>query len=211
MPIKAKKVNLDEALANKACSESNLYPSNNSKSISANKLIYLFNSVFQKTENTILCGGGAEPEYLPASNRAAYHRVIFTHDYVSSALHEIAHWCIAGKERRLKPDYGYWYIPDGRNQQEQSQFEQVEVKPQALEWIFSRACGVDFRISVDNISAEGQSQPSHTFKQQIMHQAREYCRTGLDTRALRWLHALHDEFQYPLPLIDSYYSVDGLK
>ncbi len=39
------------------------------------------------------------------------------------------HWCIAGKARRNRVDFGYWYCPDGRDAQTQSQFEDVEVKP----------------------------------------------------------------------------------
>ena len=34
----------------------------------------------------------------------------------NSALHEISHWTIAGKERRLLADLGYWYAPDGRTE-----------------------------------------------------------------------------------------------
>ncbi len=49
----------------------------------------------------------------------------------ASALHEISHWCIAGKARRELVDFGYWYCPDGRDAMTQSQFEDVEVKPQA--------------------------------------------------------------------------------
>ncbi|MEA7548766.1 elongation factor P hydroxylase, partial [Salmonella enterica subsp. enterica serovar Anatum] len=43
--------------------------------------------------------------------------------------YEISHWCIAGKARRELVDFGYWYCPDGRDAQTQSQFEDVEVKP----------------------------------------------------------------------------------
>lgn len=60
-------------------------------------------------------------------------------------MHELAHWCIAGPERRLLADYGYWYEPDGRTEQIQAEFEKVEVKPQAVEWILSASCGFPFK------------------------------------------------------------------
>ena len=55
-----------------------------------------------------LVGGFDEPLYLPATDsRAAEIR--FRSDYPSSALHEVAHWCLAGARRRALQDYGYWY------------------------------------------------------------------------------------------------------
>jgi elongation factor P hydroxylase len=65
-------------------------------------------------------------------------------DYLASALHEVAHWCLAGVERRKLEDYGYWYSPDGRSRGEQSAFENVEARPQALEWILSDTCNSCF-------------------------------------------------------------------
>src|SRR5690606_39383874 len=53
-------------------------------------------------------------EYLPASEPDGLARVVFAHGFFASALHEIAHWCIAGDYRRTLHDYGYWYCPDGR-------------------------------------------------------------------------------------------------
>jgi len=94
----------------------------------------LFATSFFEAYNTYLLGGGQEPEYIPASQDVPYHRIIFRQDYFASALHEVAHWCIAGRVRRLQQDYGYWYAPDGRSVEQQAQFELLEVKPQALEW-----------------------------------------------------------------------------
>ncbi len=141
-------------------------------------LIGVFNHVFLKRNQTCLVGGGDEPEYLPAEAASGYHRIIFTRDYYASALHEIAHWCIAGSERRLLPDYGYWYAPDGRTAQQQRDFEQVEIKPQALEWLFSMACGYRFRVSADNLNAH--TGPSIEFKCAIVDQAKNYCKSMPD-------------------------------
>ena len=116
-------------------------------------LVDCFNQLFGESENTRLEGGADEPFYQPAQAAGDRHILYFREDYFSSALHEIAHWCIAGKERRQLPDFGYWYQPEGRSAEQQIQFEVVEVRPQALEWHLSVASRQPFRLSADNISA----------------------------------------------------------
>jgi elongation factor P hydroxylase len=112
-----------------------------------------FSECFLTNYRTVLVGGGAEPIYLPSDDPSSRpHCVIYREDYFASALHEVAHWCLAGVERRKREDYGYWYSPDGRNQEEQSAFERVETRPQALEWIFSEACEFPFHLSADNLT-----------------------------------------------------------
>jgi elongation factor P hydroxylase len=152
------------------------------------QLITLFNEVFLGSYNTRLVGGASEPEYIPASGSDSCHQIVFTRDYSSSALHEVAHWCVAGNSRRQQHDYGYWYVPDGRSVEQQQAFEKVEVKPQALEWLFSQACGLKFRVSADNLG--GGALPSESFKQRIVHQVRSYCHRGLNTRSIAWINAL---------------------
>lgn len=144
-------------------------------------LITLFNRLFATSENTRLVRGEGEPIYRPADDDCSFHRIEFAHGFFASALHEIAHWCIAGKERRQQLDYGYWYAPDGRDQHQQQAFEQVEVKPQALEWILSRACGKAFRVSVDNLN--GVATDPLPFKQAVFAQVQAYCHSGLRGRA----------------------------
>lgn len=116
-------------------------------------LILHFNHWFSH-QNVTLVKGNDEPEYFPPTE---YHpaRIQFAHGYFNSALHEISHWCIAGEKRRLLPDLGYWYAPDGRTAEQQALFEQVEVKPQAIEWLFATAFGRKFRVSLDNLTGEG--------------------------------------------------------
>ena len=82
----------------------------------------LFDDLFLHTESTLLVGGGDEPLYIPATVANTPHQLVFRQNFVSSALHEIAHWCIAGKQRRLQRDFGYWYQPDGRSIDQQAQF-----------------------------------------------------------------------------------------
>ena len=157
------------------------------------QLVDIFNQAFSDGYNTRLVKGGKEPEYLPADDDCHYHRIIFTRDYFASALHEIAHWCIAGEQRRQQHDYGYWYAPDGRNIQQQQQFEQVEVKPQALEWLFSTAAKTPFRVSADNLdSALG---ASDTFKASIVEQVHHYCEQGMGERPAKFIQALSVFYQ----------------
>ncbi|TCK02548.1 elongation factor P hydroxylase [Marinobacterium mangrovicola] len=116
-------------------------------------LIRLFNGLFLNSYNTELVCGDDEPVYLPADADNPHHRIIFAHGFFSSALHEIAHWCVAGAKRRTLEDFGYWYKPDGRTAMEQAEFERVEVQPQAYEWILSESAGHRFNFSADNLSA----------------------------------------------------------
>lgn len=125
---------------------------------------------------------------MPQDSNCPWHRVIFTHDYFASALHEVAHWCIAGESRRAQPDYGYWYAPDGRSETQQRAFEQVEVYPQALEWIFAEACACQFRISVDNLTLDAGISPA--FVDAVAARARLLCHHGLPGRAHRFAVAL---------------------
>jgi hypothetical protein len=134
----------------------------------SNDLIMLFNGLFRQSRHTILVRGDNEPEYFPAGPGPA--QVVFTHGYFSSALHEISHWCIAGAHRRTLRDYGYWYCPDGRSHVQQCAFEQVEVKPQALEWLFALACDWRFHISVDNLMSQGAAD-SQLFASRVACQA----------------------------------------
>ncbi len=151
-------------------------------------LIKLFNDLFEPSENTILIAGGEEPLYLPQDESHPQNRIIFTHDYYSSALHEIAHWCIASKERRKLRDYGYWYNPHRESDHDQQLFEQAESKPQALEWIFSVAAGIRFNVSADNLAQNNEvSQP---FKSAIQNQAIKYLTDGLPIRAEQFKHSL---------------------
>lgn len=134
-------------------------------------LIFVFNHAFCDT-NTILVRGGDEPEYLAATyDKPA--QIIFAHGYFSSSLHELSHWCIAGKERRKLNDFGYWYCPDGRDQTTQKQFEQVEIKPQAIECLLTLATNRKFFTSADNLTADFDTSFS-TFDNDVFNKAKDY-------------------------------------
>ncbi|WP_419419746.1 elongation factor P hydroxylase [Legionella sp. D16C41] len=161
-------------------------------------LIVLFNSCFAAKYNTCLIKGDEEPIYLPADETRSFHGIYFAHGFFSSALHECAHWLIAGRARRKLEDYGYWYIPDGRTTKEQQLFQQVEVKPQALEWILSVAAGYRFQFSIDNL--DGPSVNIQAFKQAIYQQVLIYCQQGLPKRANLFRACLCNFYQTPIAL-----------
>ena len=127
---------------------------------SCQQLEAVFHDCFFEAFNTRLVGGADEPLYQPAALPGQAHLLHYREDYFASALHEVAHWCIAGERRRGLVDFGYWYAPDGRSAAQQRDFEAVEYKPQALEWHFARACGYRFRISLGNLDGIEAYSPS---------------------------------------------------
>ncbi|MBL4608785.1 MAG: elongation factor P hydroxylase [Pseudomonadales bacterium] len=160
----------------------------------------VFKELFEGSENTILQWGAAEPIYLPSDASCSYNRVVARDDYFSSGLHELAHWCIAGAKRRRLVDYGYWYYPDGRDEEQQRLFEQVEIKPQAVEWILSQACGLRFNVSADNL--HGETGDVCHFKDKVFEQVDTYLSNALPERAELLTRALakhygRERYLYP--------------
>lgn len=131
-------------------------------------LIETFNTLFAHYDTTLVRGGD-EPEYF-AKTEHSPAQIVFAHGYFASALHEISHWCIAGAKRRLQDDFGYWYCPDGRDKATQAQFEQVEIRPQAVECLFTLATGRKFFTSADNLNADFDTSDS-TFEQDVFAQS----------------------------------------
>ena len=171
-------------------------------------LVRLFDRVFSESENTRLIRGEGEPVYLPASSKCHYHQVVFAHGYFSSALHEISHWCVAGPERRKLEDFGYWYKPDGRTTEEQALFEQVEVVPQAFEWILSVAAGFAFRISADNLS--GQARDNTEFITKVHKEVQRRLVIGLPKRLGEFVAVLQGYYQQENSLCSSRFLLKNL-
>ncbi|UNU72713.1 elongation factor P hydroxylase [Moraxella nasovis] len=146
------------------------------ESVLTDWLITLFNQLYHnatmtKTPTALVRGDG-EPEYFaPYDGKPA--RIEFAHGFFQSALHEISHWCIAGFDRRQIDDFGYWYQADGRNKDAQALFEQVEIKPQAVECLLSLACGRYFYVSQDNLNADFDTSNS-TFAADVFTQAQHF-------------------------------------
>ena len=154
----------------------------------AGHVIDCFNRRFSASEGTILIGGADEPYYEPGSPNIIY----FREDFVRSALHEVAHWCVAGATRRTLPDYGYWYAPDGRDGAQQTAFYGVEVKPQAIEKAFCMAIGIPFKVSVDNLSVSLSDPAIASFAGAVEDQFAAMMIDGLPHRAEVFRHALSD-------------------
>jgi elongation factor P hydroxylase len=154
-----------------------------------------FNARFRRQgpRGTILIGGAPEPVYLPATRqRPALIR--YTRDFAQSALHEIAHWCLADAAARRQVDYGLWYQPPPRSAAAQDRFYAAEVPVQALEMLLARACAVPFHFSADNPGADG-----GPARQRFERRVREACgailENGLSLRAQAVLTALNPRWR----------------
>lgn len=174
-------------------------------------LIKIFNETFLECENTILVKGDDEPIYLPQDETSPHNRIVFAHGFFQSGLHEISHWCIAGKKRRELVDFGYWYCPDGRDEATQGKFEDHEVRPQALEWLLSHACGRKFGVSCDNLA--GDFEPDRLkFQQRVQQEVIKMLYEGIPPRGEQLMRALakfygtqfptEQDFPYPETLWD---------
>lgn len=172
---------------------------------SVDELCQVFDKQFYQQFNTRVVKGNDEPIYLPADMTdigiaaKPYAQIVFAHGYFTSALHEIAHWCLAGEARRKQIDYGYWYCPDGRTQAQQQAFEKVEIKPQAIEWALSLAAGIKFNVSCDNLSGDefGNLPNAAKFKQAIYHQVASYLENGFPQRARQFMDCLSKHYKTP--------------
>ncbi|CAK6714582.1 conserved hypothetical protein [Vibrio harveyi] len=157
-------------------------------------LITIFNDTFLESFNTKLELGGDEPIYLPADEAHPHHRIIFARGFYASALHEIAHWCVAGPERRLLEDFGYWYEPDGRTAEVQAEFEKVEVRPQAYEWILAKSADFPFNVSCDNL--HGDFEPDRLgFMHKVHNEVMGILENGLPPRVQMLSDALRAFYQ----------------
>lgn len=146
-------------------------------------IIRIFDQCFADEYNTRLERGGDYPIYLPeftdedgVPSERPYNVILFAHGYYSSALHEIAHWLVAGEARRKLEDFGYWYEPDGRSAERQREFESAEIKPQAIEWVLATAAGFRYFASADNLS--GNPGDNSAFKQAVYDQVKLYAERG---------------------------------
>lgn len=173
------------------------------------QLIDIFDGCFAYDFNTRLIKGKDKPIYLPADDATPWHRIVFAHGFYASGMHEISHWCIAGAARRELVDFGYWYCPDGRDAATQRQFEEVEVKPQALEWMFCVAAGFPFNVSCDNL--EGEVEPDRiAFQRQVHSHVMCWLESGVPSRPARFIAVLQayyhtpplmaEQFRWPLDL-----------
>lgn len=171
----------------------------------------LFAACFEASEQTLLVGGADEPLYQPSMRQGEPHILYYRQDFFASALHEISHWCIAGKHRRQLRDFGYWYAPEGRDREQQRAFEAVEVGPQSLEWILSRAAGYAFRLSVDNLDAETGSIPdTRPFAEAVLARVGQLQGKGVPPRANLFFEALRRHYGTAEAFGEMVFSLDEL-
>lgn len=116
----------------------------------------MLKQIFEATFDVLIIGGADEPFYQAASKNTPA-TIYYKDNYPRSLLHEMAHYCLAGQQRRQLDDYGYWYAPCGRTADEQQAFENVEARPQALEKAFCHILGLPFCPSLDDFSGNGAS------------------------------------------------------
>ena len=96
--------------------------------------------------------GGAEEPFYEAAKNGKKAILYFRDNYPRSLLHELSHFCLSGDRRRKLDDFGYWYFPCGRTEEEQLLFEKVEARPQGLEKAMCEALGIKFSPSLDDFS-----------------------------------------------------------
>jgi len=160
------------------------------------RLEVLFARLFSGSEQAVLVRAlTSDPVYFPKSELRDFNEIHFANEFFSSALHEIAHWLIAGCDRRTRIDFGYWYKPDGRNPAEQELFEQFEARNQGLEWILSVAADHNFHVSTDNLS--GGKVGGESFAQAVRTHALLFLRNGLSGRCKVLVDGLISEFSDP--------------
>lgn len=158
----------------------------------SHEIIRVFNTVFSASERTVLSGGAAEPFYEPGDPAT----IFFREDFERSALHEVAHWCVAGRYRRQLPDYGYWYRAEGRDCSRQAAFYAVETHPQAIEQLFCEAFDIPFKVSVDNLSVALDDPLVTRFADAVSAQATAFRLNGLPQRAAVFRDALRHRKEY---------------
>lgn len=178
-------------------------------SICCKELATVFNMTFNESEQTILMATDDEPCYLPKDEQYPFNRIYYTKDSYTSLMHEVAHWCRAGKERRQLPDYGYWYQAEDRSPEAQQLYVASESKTQALEWIFCVAAGVCIQIIPENQPYS--FKPSLEFRKSIYMAVLHYLQKGLSDRPERFKQALLNYYRKHLVFNESLFLFEDLK
>src|SRR5690554_2412894 len=80
-------------------------------------------------------------------------------------------------------------VRTGLPPEQQQAFENVEIRPQAIEWLFSLAAGSRFHISVDNLAGDGAAD-EQAFRRNVCKQAADYLEHGLPERAQQFFDTL---------------------
>ena len=154
------------------------------RALSHSEVAAVFNCTFSD-HSVVMHGGYREPMYIPGMDVA---EIRYTLGHTASALHEAAHWCIAGRRRRRNTDYGYFYEPPPRSGMHRVRFEDVEIEAQSVEVLLAEAAGSQFQPSADDVDV-----PLfllEAFSSRILERARERRQVGLPKRADKFRVAL---------------------
>ena len=154
------------------------------RALSHSEVAAVFNCTFSD-HSVVMRGGYREPMYIPGMDVA---EIRYTLDHTASALHEAAHWCIAGRRRRRNTDYGYFYEPPPRSGMHRVRFEDVDIEAQSVEVLLAEAAGSQFQPSADDVDV-----PLfllEAFSSRILERARERRQVGLPKRADKFRVAL---------------------
>ena len=161
------------------------------------QIIQVFDRCFGEQYSTRLCGGAGEPLYLPPEGEQPA-QLFFRADYSSSALHEVAHWCLACAKRRQRADFGYEYAASTQQCRAAAILLQAELRTQSLEFCSAAAAGVRFTISTDNFNQDG-TLDAQTIEQQRLFSGncmssitltKAWLTTQAGARARRFMQAL---------------------
>lgn len=154
------------------------------------QLAVVFNRRFGAAYNVRCLGGFEEPEYRPPQSNDVPAQLRYTRNYPASVLHEIAHWCIAGRHRLALVDFGYTYKPPPRTAEQQQRFFALELKVQCLEAWFALGTGVRFVASADNLDCDAAE--LDRFTSNIAQRLAGCSETQLPYRAQAFTQALSD-------------------
>jgi elongation factor P hydroxylase len=147
----------------------------------------VFNGCFALTYGVKMRGGADEPLYLPAS-QVSPAELIFRENFPASALHEAAHWCIAGAHRRNSLDFAYTYIAAPRSAGEQELFFAAELRTQSLESVFAETANVIFNPSADNLNCDISAFANAIARRRA--QTDEWLNSSAGMRAMQFCQAL---------------------
>ncbi len=170
------------------------------QSLADHEIAARFNAHAGRVYHAHLQGGADEPLYEPA-RPGAPALIHYRQDFAQSALHELAHWCIAGAARRALPDYGYWYQPPPRNPAMRARFFAVESRVQGLERLLAHVCGVRFHVSLDDPGSDPQD-----FEARVAASTRAWLMRELPARTQAVLQALEPDWRQRLDGLE-----DGLE
>ena len=151
--------------------------------MNARQIADIFNSTF-RTAQVVMRGDAEEPLYLPGPPA----EIRYARDHAASALHEAAHWCIAGRRRRDQPDFGYFYVAPPRSEAQRQAFMLVECRVQALESIFADAARATFEVSADDFDMPDSQRTE--FGRMVVRAKRDWLHRGIPRRAVPFRAAL---------------------